>query len=195
MNVYKLSFCIKIMYSDTDIKKAVKEKKIKINPFDKNSFHPNSYRLHLDSILSVPVKAKVDPIKTSTSKYKKIYKEKRADGFVLKPRDFALARTKEKISIDNSLCGFIYGRTTLARLGMSVTQTAPVIHSGHGVPKPRKIILEISNAGCFDIVLKKGMNIANLSFFENNSPSISLYDKISKYGKRKNIDEFIPVKS
>ncbi len=181
-----------LMYSDVDILNAIKEKRIMIKPFDKKLLQPDTYKLRLDSLIAIPIPGKrVDPHKGGFEEY---YKRKRIKECVLKPGEFLLARTLERISINHEIAASVSGRSTLARLGLSVTQTAPVIHSGHGVPKPRKIILEISNAGPFEVVIRKGMIIGEIAFYELKTPTKRVYDSFGKYGTRKDLNELIPLK-
>ncbi len=186
-----LAGVFKFMFSDRDIIKAIAEKKIKIIPFSKKFLQPDTYKLHLDSLIAIPLGGRVDPYHTEFSEK---YKKKRINEFVLGPGEFILARTIEKISISTEIAASVSGRSTLARMGVSVTQTAPVIHSGHGVPKPRKIILEISNAGPFEVVLRKGMLIGEIAFYKLNTPASKPYDSFGRYGLRKNLDELLPLK-
>jgi len=77
------------------------------------------------------------------------------DGFgnrnsiTLRPNDFVLVPTYEKVKIPNNLIGLIEGRSTYARLGLSMHQTAPWIQPGWSGP----IILEIRNSGPLTIEL------------------------------------------
>lgn len=63
--------------------------------------------------------------------------------FTLHPGDFVLALTHETIKIPNNLIGLIEGRSTYARLGLGMHQTAPWIQPGWSGP----IVLEIRNSG------------------------------------------------
>ena len=114
-------------------------------------------------------------------------------GFTIGPGQFILARTRERIALNKRLAMLVEGRSTLARTGISVTQTAMVIEAGHGVPNPRKIVLEVSNAGPFEVTLFPGMRIAKGTIFELKTPTNVLYDSYGKYGTRKNLDELLPL--
>ena len=182
------------MYSDRGIIKLIDSGNLKIIPFDKKSLQPDSYKIHLDSAVAVGLGGKINPLKVRD--YSKFFKKSRVskEGFVLKPGGFILARTIEKFSIPLNVSGFITGRTGLARIGVSVVQTAPLIHAGHGVPKPRKIVLEISNSGPFDVVLTKGMVIGKIVFHALEIPASKPYDAIGRYGMRKDLNELLPLK-
>lgn len=69
--------------------------------------------------------------------------------FVLEPKKFVLALTRESVKIPRSLIGLVEGRTTYARVGLSMHQTAPWIQPGWEGP----IVLEMMNDGPLDIVL------------------------------------------
>jgi dCTP deaminase len=74
------------------------------------------------------------------------------DVVVVRPNDFLLVRTLETIHLPftSKIAARIEGRSSGARLGMSVHVTAPTIHGGfHG-----KIVLEILNHGPFSIRIR-----------------------------------------
>lgn len=88
--------------------------------------------------------------------------------YTLKPGDCVLAMTTERIYLPSNatdeppLMGLIEGRSTLGRAFVTVHVTAPFVHNG----TDHQITLEITNLGKWDIVLRKGMNIAQMSFVE-----------------------------
>jgi dCTP deaminase len=61
----------------------------------------------------------------------------------LEPGEFVLAMTHEVITVPNNLIALVEGRSTYARLGLSVHQTAPWIQPGWS----GRIALEIKNHG------------------------------------------------
>jgi dCTP deaminase len=73
----------------------------------------------------------------------------RRSSITLQPGDFVLVPTYEKVKIPNDLIGLIEGRSTYARLGLSMHQTAPWIQPGWS----GSIILEIRNSGALSIEL------------------------------------------
>jgi deoxycytidine triphosphate deaminase len=90
--------------------------------------------------------------------------------FVLEPGVCLLAMTAERITLpadevtsgELPLMGLIEGRSTLGRCFMTVHVTAPFINNG----TDHAIALEIVNLGQWNIVLRKGMNIAQMTFLE-----------------------------
>lgn len=69
--------------------------------------------------------------------------------FTLEPGEFILAMTHERVSIPKNLIGLVEGRSTYARVGLSMHQTAPWIQPGWN----GRIVLEIKNHGPVTIEL------------------------------------------
>lgn len=70
--------------------------------------------------------------------------------FDLHPGEFVLALTHERITVPNHLIGHVEGRSTYARVGLSMHQTAPWIQPGWS----GQITLEIRNSGPLIISLQ-----------------------------------------
>lgn len=93
------------------------------------------------------------------------------NGHPLKPRDFILGFTVEKVGIphDSRIAARVEGKSSLARIGLGVHITAPTIHAGFGAERGKSILpiqLEIFNLGPWTIFLKGGMRICQLIFEE-----------------------------
>lgn len=69
--------------------------------------------------------------------------------FSLTPKEFVLAMTYESIKVPRSMIALIEGRSTYARVGLSMHQTAPWIQPGWSGP----VILEMMNNGPLNIEL------------------------------------------
>lgn len=82
--------------------------------------------------------------------------------FVLKPKGFVLAWTHEEVVLPlfSRIAARVEGKSSLARVGVSVHVTAPTIHSGF----EGHIQLEMYNFGCLDINLTQGMKVCQLIF-------------------------------
>ena len=85
----------------------------------------------------------------------------------LAPGQFALAYTLERIELPSHLAARVEGKSSLARLGLSIHQTAPTVHAGfRGFLR-----LEISNVGPFFCRLTPGIQICQLIIEEVKTPS------------------------
>lgn len=89
-----------------------------------------------------------------------------AETFKLGPGEFILAQTYERIWIPNHLIALIEGRSTYARVGLSMHQTAPWIQPGWN----GQITLEIRNSGPLTIELTPLEDMpCQLTFFQLTS--------------------------
>jgi len=86
--------------------------------------------------------------------------------FVLDPDEFVLALTYEHVYMPRNLIAIVEGRSTYARVGLSMHQTAPWIQPGwHG-----QITLEIRNSGPLKIELTPLLDMpCQLTFFQLSS--------------------------
>lgn len=95
----------------------------------------------------------------------------------LAPGGLVLALTHETITVPRNMIALVEGRSTYARIGLSMHQTAPWIQPGWTGP----IVLEISNHGPFTVKLTPLIDRpCQLTFFQLTS---SLPDDLA-YGSR-----------
>lgn len=89
-------------------------------------------------------------------------KELTDEGYILKPQEFVLGWTDENIElpISSRLAARVEGKSSLARLGIGIHVTAPIIHAGFDGP----IQLEICNHGTLQVRLVPGMRVCQLIF-------------------------------
>jgi dCTP deaminase len=73
----------------------------------------------------------------------------RPQSFELEPRGFVLAMTYESIKVPPNMIALVEGRSTYARVGLSMHQTAPWIQPGWSGP----IVLEVMNNGPLTVKL------------------------------------------
>lgn len=75
-----------------------------------------------------------------------------ADTFKLAPGGFVLTQTLEVVHIPHDLVGLVEGRSSWARVGITIHVTAPKIDPGFNGP----ITLEMANFGCVPVELVAG---------------------------------------
>ena len=107
-----------------------------------------------------------------------------ADGesFLLEPDDFVLTYTLERIVMPNYLAARVEGRSTLARFGISIHQTAPTIHATF----EGQLRLEISHNGPFPCRLYPGQKICQLVIERLGSPALTALDSLFQ-GQRQDL--------
>jgi len=156
---------------DQQIKECFENDIIGIKPFREEAIQPNSYDLHLsDSFVSyinedvydshiidpyLPMDPDIMEFLTGLEKYR-IY-----------PGEFVLASTIEYIKLPADICGILSGKSSLARLGLSIHQTGGFIDAGF----EGQLTLELFNALPYPIELTVGMPIAQISFILTSAAS------------------------
>jgi dCTP deaminase len=86
---------------------------------------------------------------------------------LLEAGEFVLAWTAETISLPNFLCARVEGRSTLARLGLSIHQTAPTVHATF----TGKLQLELRNGGPYRMELYPGTKVCQLIVEQLSMPA------------------------
>ncbi|MEJ0021133.1 MAG: dCTP deaminase [Candidatus Doudnabacteria bacterium] len=105
------------------------------------------------------------------------------DTLVIRPRDFVLGSTYEKIELPNTLSGRLEGKSSLGRLGLVIHSTAGKVDPGF----KGNLVLEITNIGTVPIVLHPRMRICQLLFEQISSEVSQAYaDRESSKYKHQN---------
>lgn len=86
------------------------------------------------------------------------------------PNSFVLARNKESFNIPADVTGFLYCKSTYARLGMNMTPT--VLKSGWS----GQLVLEIFNQSPYVLRIYEDQGIGTLYFAKHDTPSKIPYD-------------------
>lgn len=148
--------------SDTTIKELVDKNIIKVIPkINKKDIRPTGIRLHLGrEILMYKDGQTIDPQISKSVKYDTFNLQK--EPFILKPGQFVIGYTHEKINTPRNIIGFLDGRSTIARLGLTTHITAAIIDGVYG--EYQAIALEIKNVGNLSIKLSHKMAIGLLLF-------------------------------
>lgn len=177
--------------SDVDIKKYVLSKDITLEPFTEKRLQPASYDIRLGNKFLINDEYSthlIDPAK-------KIYAETREitvkDGeeFVLHPGISVLGTSKEFFGSDKFLIQ-LGGKSSLARVGLMVHNTAGIINPGHFL----HVTFEITNQNNVPIILRPDMEIAQIIFSELSSPTKQSYKKLGRFAAN-NWKHFVPSKA
>jgi dCTP deaminase len=107
-----------------------------------------------------------------------LWEHREQDVYRLEPGQFVLAQTHEKVYIPADLVGLVEGRSSYARVGVTVHVTAPKIDPGFNAT----ITLEMANFGRVAVDLRAGVDVpAQLIFLKLTRPVAAA----DLYGKRK----------
>ena len=167
-----------MILSDIDIKKALAQKQIVIDPL------PNYEEALSACAIDLRLHNEFEVFEHTTIPYfdlknmgnvevtKKI-KIENGKPFILQPGEFALASTLEWVELPDNIAGRLEGRSSLGRLGIIVHSTAALIHPG----MKGRIVLELSNLSQIPVALYPDLRVCALSFETLSCPAEVPYSK------------------
>lgn len=170
-----------MILSDTDIKKALTNGDISIDPLDLKYLQPASIDLHLDKeflIFDTTQHYVIDPKKPIDPLMKSVTIDENRP-FVLHPGEFALGLIYETTGVSNEYVGRLEGKSSIGRMGLLIHVTAGFLDPGNKL----KMTLELCNVANMPILLYYKMPIAQMAFEKISSPCEVPYAKVnnSKY--------------
>jgi dCTP deaminase len=166
--------------SDADIITAVKKGEIMLKPFFESRLQPASYDILLGNKFVVNDENStyfVDPAKKIYAKTREIEVKDGAE-FILHPGVSVLGTSKEFFGSDHYLIQ-VGGKSSLARVGLMIHNTAGLINPGHFL----HITFELCNLNNVPIILRPGMEIAQLTFSKLTSPTRQSYKAVGRFAK------------
>jgi len=169
-----------MILSDRDINAEIERGSLVITPLTDPDLQiqPASVDVRLgDELIEFVESAEpVDPYHTRTED---VTRRVSFENYVIQPGEFALMTTREYVSIPDHLIGFVEGRSSWGRWGITVHSTAGLIDPGYN----GMITLEVSNEGIRPVELTAGDRIAQLTFQRLTSPCERPYgeERGSKY--------------
>lgn len=159
--------------SDNDILKEIKAGEITVEPFVKERIQPASYDILLGNKFVVNDEYQtqfIDPSKKIYAKTKEVI-IKDGEEFILHPGVSVLAISKEFFGSNKYLVQ-VGGKSSLARVGLMIHNTAGLINPGHFL----HITFELCNLNNVPIILRPGMEIAQLTFSKMSNIPSSIYE-------------------
>ena len=164
--------------SDIDIARALKRGDITLKPFARARLQPVSYDIRLGNKFVVNDENKTHTIDPARKKYAKTREVTVKDGdeFVLHPGVSVLGTSKEYFGSDTYLIQ-IGGKSSLARVGLMIHNTAGIINPGHFL----HVTFELCNLNNVPIILRPGMEIAQLTFSKISTPTKQNYRQVGRF--------------
>ena len=166
--------------SDVDIEKAIKKGEITLKPFSASRVQPASYDIRLGNRFVVNDSHSTTTIDPHKKKYAKTREVEVKDGgeFILHPGVSVLGTSKEFFGSDDYLIQ-VGGKSSLARIGLMIHNTAGLINPGHFL----NVTLELCNLNDVPIILRPGMEIAQLTFSKLSSPTKQSYKYVGRFAE------------
>ncbi len=170
-----------MLLSDRDLKKALADGRLGLEPYDEALVQPSSIDIRLDRYFRVFANHRythIDPA-VAQDDLTELVETAGEEPFILHPGEFVLGSTLEVISLADDLAARLEGKSSLGRLGLLTHSTAGFIDpgfSGH-------VTLELSNVANLPIKLYPGMKIGQICVLPLSSPADHPYGS-SVYGSR-----------
>ncbi|MBI2618319.1 dCTP deaminase [Candidatus Kaiserbacteria bacterium] len=169
-----------MILSDRDITRSVKNGDITIRPFEKRRVQPASYDILLGNrfvVNNTNITHMIDPTR---KKYAQTHEIIVKDGkeFVLHPGVSVLGISKDFLGSDKYLIQ-LGGKSSLARIGLLVHNTAGLVNPGHYL----NVTLELCNLNNVPIILRPGMEIAQVTFSMMSTPPQQSYNEVGRYSE------------
>jgi dCTP deaminase len=161
---------------DHEIREAVSQGKLILEPYCQSLIQPNSYDVRLSDRFSWHDGGAeiIDPYDSQSVLQGLIHVVE--ESIVVKPGQFVLGATLERVCLPRDIVGQLTGKSSLARLGVMVHVTAGFIDAGFSHP-PAQITLEIVNVGNRPVRLHAGMAIAQMVFTRTAECAIAYNEK------------------
>ena len=164
--------------SDRDIRQAVTTWTIILSDFDETRINPASYDILLGNRFMTVREHSIsciDPARKILPEYDEIDIPD-GEAFILHPGTTVLGVSHDFFGSDKYLIQ-LSGKSSLARIGLIVHNTAGLINPGHHL----NIVFELCNLNSVPIVLRPKMPIAQLIFAQMLSAPIHDYKKTGRY--------------
>lgn len=171
-----------MILSDRDIKKAIADGRIVIDPLFPGSIQPASVDLHLGAdflIFNPEMHVCIDPALPIDDMMQNVHISEKKQ-FIIHPGQFALGMMYETTGVADNMVGRLEGKSSLGRIGLIIHATAGYLDPGNKL----KMTLELHNISDLPIKLYYKMPIAQMSFTPLSSPADNPYGKTrlnSKY--------------
>lgn len=98
------------------------------------------------------------------------YRTTKRDSYVLLPKQFVLATTREYIKLPNNMTAFVEGRSSVGRLGLFIQNAGWVDPGFEG-----QITLELFNATEWALNIKAGSRVGQLVFAKMDRDAVNPY--------------------
>jgi dCTP deaminase len=165
-----------MILSDRDIKEALSQGRIVIEPLDSPEvqIQPASVDLRLGTrfiLFRHAAKPYIDPATDDAADYTEAVEIAEDAAFYLHPGEFVLGTTKERVALPEDIVGRVDGRSSIGRLAVMIHATA-----GYIDPSFRgTITLELSNVGKMPVALRPNMRVCQISFHRMTSAAEAPY--------------------
>lgn len=139
------------------IKEAVKSKEIIIDPFDDDLLKSASYTFLLGNKMRKLKPVEFIDSRTKIQEFEEF--EMGKDGYLLKPGEFIICHTKERLKLSDTIACFLSMKGSPAQIGLDALTCEMFCEPGSEGGWEGKLMLETTNNGPYPIKLFLGIKI------------------------------------
>ncbi len=147
----------------SEILAAVDDGRIRVDPYDPANVGPASIDLHLSRAFRLFVRMPMTVPVTDDIDFKQYTKGvwvPEGQSLIMRPGETVLGITRERITVQPELCGWLEGRSRFARVGLLIHISASFMQPGIDNHQ----VLEMSNFGHLDLAIEPGTKICQFVF-------------------------------
>lgn len=156
------------MLSSAEIRRAVEQGEVGLQPFEEACLRPSSYLLRLGTKVLVEKSGVevVDVHQTDTAEFFEP-REIASEGILIERDRLYLACSVERISLNPSIAGQLSLLTSFGRLGLHVNLSSHLVSATFGSGDPSALTFELMNVSRRPIRLYAMAQFCHLSFFRH----------------------------
>lgn len=143
-----------------EIERELESGRLRITPLDSDQIGPASIDLHLGNEIRVLRPSENGPIEVTEAADSAAFTEVVCldQPYLLQPGHTVHGITRETLDLPGNLCGWLEGRSRIARLGLTVHVTSGFVHPG----VCNRQVLELSNVSTVPLLLRAGVRICQI---------------------------------
>ena len=160
-----------MLYSDTDIFKAIESGQLEVKPLRGEQVQPASIDLHLAHTIMIR-KDKTKPLNPQKRDDGGWYEVSMHTESLLLPGELILASTLEWVKFGNQTAGVLEGLSSLGRIGLNTCSACGLIDPGF----EGNITVELWSGTDAPVYIRPGMRICQLMVYGLVSPVTRMYN-------------------
>lgn len=165
-----------MLLSDGTLAKLLESGDIVVDPLGPDAIQPSSIDLRLGEELRIFTDGGVEIVDPERQQELTIAKRIPEQGFIVEPGEFLLGTTLEEVEVGDGYAMQFTGKSSLARLGLTVHQTAGHIDAGFR----GRVTLEVQNVNRKPLRLRRDMWIGQVLVFALDKPAERPYGHVER---------------
>lgn len=152
-----------MILSDKDIRQAIADGRIGIDPFEEKNLKAGSCSLTLAAMAYRLKRVPFIDTRNAKPEYEEITIGE--DGYLLEPGGFIVGATRERITLSSDVAAMVSTRGSRAQMGLDAICSSSFVEPGTN----NRLALEMHNSGTVPLKLFPGISVVKIFFFPLSS--------------------------